>query len=91
MEPDDKKFAEYMQLLDELQDRMIKAGFLVGHGHFDKAKVICGDFTPSGQDAVSSIIAIDVALGPLSNRQIVALWLYFREVAKQRLQGHSDN
>jgi hypothetical protein len=84
MPPEDEKFSEYTKILDELQDRMIKAGLIIRHGHSDKSKRIGADFTPSGQDAVTSIAALDIMLGPLSNRQIVALWLYFREVAEQR-------
>jgi hypothetical protein len=87
MTPDDKQFAKYIEILDELQDRMLKAGLIVAHSHFDKAKCIRGDFTPSGQDAVASIAALDMMLeGPLTNRQIVTLWLYFRDFAKQLIR-----
>jgi hypothetical protein len=89
MTPEDDKFSEYMEILNELQDRMIKAGLITAHGHFEKAELIRGDFTPSGQDAVSSIVALDTMLGPLSNRQIVALWLYFRGVGKERMNRRS--
>jgi hypothetical protein len=42
------------------------------------------EFTPDGQEIVTTITALDEALEPLSHREIVALWLYFREVAKAR-------
>ena len=85
MKPEDDKFAEYIQILDDLQDRMIKAGFILGHAHSEHGTA--AKFTPSGQDAVAAIVALDAMLGgPLSNRQIVALWLYFRELGKTRLE-----
>ena len=82
MAPQDEKFQEYIKTLDELQDRMLKAGFIAELGHTDKAGATT--FTERGLSVLRAIGDIDNAIGPLTNRQLVCLWLYFREVAKKR-------
>ena len=77
--------AQYIKTLEELQDRMIKAGFLVRHGYSKHGNV--AEFTPIGKSVIEAFAGIDRALGPLTGQQVQVLWIYFREIAKGRSEG----
>ena len=85
MKPEDDQFQEQVKALEEIQDKMLKAGFIVAHGHTQQLNI--ARFTPDGQDAVTSIVAMDMKLGPLTDRQIVYLWKYCRQLYEQRAKG----
>lgn len=87
MPPQDDKFQDYIKILDELQDRMLKAGLVVRHAHSQHR--MATDFTPVGIAFVNAIGALEMAIGPLTNNQIICLWIYFREVAKERRSAGS--
>ena len=84
MKPEDKKFQEYIESLNEIRDRMIEAGLVNRHGYTDDTKVIGSEFTPDGVEVVTTIRALDEALGGLTTKQIVLFWKYMLEVAHAR-------
>ena len=74
MKPDDDQSQQYLKRLDELLDRMGKAGFIKQHAHMQSVGAM--HFSPKGLAFVQSVKAVDSAIGPLDHGDILCLWLF---------------
>lgn len=84
MPSEEGQFSEYVKALDVIRDRMIKAGLIARHGYRDDPKLVGSEFTPDGQEVVTTIYTLHHAIGPLTSKQIILFWGYMVEVAEQR-------
>jgi hypothetical protein len=72
MIPDDNQSNEDAEHLEELCDRLLKAGFIKQHGHTrDRTAVV---FTPKGIRAARAITDIENALAPLNHDDRLGIW-----------------
>ena len=90
MNPEDQ-FKQEIAELEEIHNRMIKAGLLVKHGHSDKTKRIAAEFTPDGQEVVTTIYTLHKTIGPLTPKQVVLFWKYMVAFADARMKDSGQN
>jgi hypothetical protein len=74
MTPEEEKFKKHIQRLDELSDRMLKAGLIVRHAHTEHGSGVVA--TASGILIVEAFWNINKACGPLTNTDKILIWDY---------------
>lgn len=81
MPPGDDQSDEHARRFDELQDRMLQAGWTAGHGHTDDGAA-AAELLATGADFVAAIKAAERDLGPLSGSDKILLWNWAAQLSE---------
>lgn len=81
MSTSDDDFKKYVATLNELNDRMLKAGLIISHAHTKDTGV--SNYTPIGLSFITAIDGLDEMLGHLSPEQVLCLWNHFTQIGKR--------